>query len=306
LAYTLQSRHQPPFEVWLIATRLLSDVYSGLAARLLSLPVLGRRVEFEHGLKGRATEQAAFECQIGLEWTAIGTPTTPIVFRARSQIPRPYSGRGSLPEILKRRLEPRIGMAAAMVAQIGQEAALGIQLRSGAELHHQSVGRDSVDQYPLHACTLLEPATLDHVVAEADLPHRTTIGEGRQHGVAGTANRIKVLSDQPFDVCPGLRDAAENLTAASFRFDIANPYIKATFSVLAAPYEGGIRSDRDRRRRCRGPDRGTVSKRAPAFRVWRRKVLESMPASTGNRLWCKLSNSVVNPDLRSVHGVLVY
>jgi transposase-like protein len=24
------------------------------------------------------------------------------------------------------------------------------------------------------------------------------------------------------------------------------------------------------------------------------------------RLWCKLSNSVVNPDLRSVHGVLVH
>ena len=63
------------------------------------------------------------------------------------------------------------GMAAAMVAQIGQEAALGIQLRSGAELHHQSVGRDSVDQHPLHACTLLEPATLDHVVAEVDHPH---------------------------------------------------------------------------------------------------------------------------------------
>jgi hypothetical protein len=27
---------------------------------------------------------------------------------------------------------------------------------------------------------------------------------------------------------------------------------------------------------------------------------------TAERLWCKLSNSVVNPDSRSVHGVLVY
>jgi hypothetical protein len=89
----------------------------------------------------------------------------------------------------------------------------------------------------------------------------TTIGEGRQRGVAGAANRIEVLSDQPFNVCPSLRDGAENPTAAGFRFDIANPHLKPTFSVLAARYEGGIHSDRDRRHRCRRPDRGTVGKR---------------------------------------------
>jgi hypothetical protein len=101
----------------------------------------------------------------------------------------------------------------------------------------------------------------DASIGENTSESRTTIGEGRQRGVAGAANRIEVVSDQPFDVCPGLRDAAENLTAASFRCDIVNPHLKSTFSVLAAPYEGGIHADRDRRRRCRRPDRGTVSKR---------------------------------------------
>jgi hypothetical protein len=84
---------------------------------------------------------------------------------------------------------------------------------------------------------------------------------GRQRGVAGAANRIEALSDQPFDVCPSLRDTAKNLAAAGFRFDIANPHLKPMFSVLAALYEGGIHGDRDRRRRCRRPDRGSASKR---------------------------------------------
>ena len=90
---------------------------------------------------------------------------------------------------------------------------------------------------------------------------RTTIVEGRQRGATGAANRIEVLPYQLFDVCPGLRDAAENLTAPRFRFDIANPRLKPTFSVLAAPDEGGIHGDRDRRRRCRRPDRGMVGQR---------------------------------------------
>ena len=101
-------------------------------------------------------------------------------------------------------------------------------------------------------------AVQDTSIGENTPESRTTIGEGRQRGVA---NRIEVLSDQPFDVCRGLRDAAENLTAAGVRFDIANRHLKPTFSVLAAPYEGGIHGDRDRRRRCRRPDRDTVSKR---------------------------------------------
>src|SRR5882757_2719283 len=51
----------------------------------------------------------------------------------------------------------------------------------------------------------------------------TTIGESRQHSVLDSTNRIEVLPDQPFDVCLGFRDAAENLTTTSLCFDIANP-----------------------------------------------------------------------------------
>jgi hypothetical protein len=100
--------------------------------------------------------------------------------------------------------------------------------------------------------------------------------------VDGAANRIEILSDQPFDVCPGFRDAAENLTAAGFRFDIVNLHLRLTFSVLrllmkvestltviVGTAAGGLIAAR------------SVSA-APTFRVWRRKVLGSMPTSTGN------------------------
>ena len=59
----------------------------------------------------------------------------------------------------------------------------------------------------------------------------------------------------------GFRDAAENLTATSLRFDIANPHLEVTFVVLAAPDEGGIHGNRDRRHHRRRPDRGTVDER---------------------------------------------
>jgi hypothetical protein len=39
----------------------------------------------------------------------------------------------------------------------------------------------------------------DASIGENTPESRTTIGEGRQRGVAGAANRIEVLSDQPFD-----------------------------------------------------------------------------------------------------------
>jgi len=42
------------------------------------------------------------------------------------------------------------------------------------------------------------------------------------------------------------------------RFDITNPHLELTFFVLAASYEGEVHGDRDRRRRFRRPDRGTV------------------------------------------------
>jgi hypothetical protein len=122
----------------------------------------------------------------------------------------------------------------------------------------------------------------DASIGENTPESRTTIGEGRQRDVTGAANRVEVLSDQPFDVCPGLRDSAENLTAAGFRFDIANPHFKPTFSVLAAPYEGGSHGDRDRRRAAGGLIAAQSASAAPAFRVWRRNVVGSLPVSTGN------------------------
>ena len=68
--------------------------------------------------------------------------------------------------------------------------------------------------------------------------------------VPPTAYRGSSLS-KLFDVCPGFRDAAENLTALRFRFDIANPHLKPTFSVLRGSWtkvESTVTVDR--RRRC--------------------------------------------------------
>ena len=53
----------------------------------------------------------------------------------------------------------------------------------------------------------------------------TTIGERRQHGAPGSANGIEVPPDQPFNVCPGFRDGAKNLTASRPCFDIAHPHL---------------------------------------------------------------------------------
>ena len=59
---------------------------------------------------------------------------------SRSQIPCLDIDRGALSEMLKGLLKPRLGAGPAPIAQIRQEAALGIQLRSGAEPCHQPVG----------------------------------------------------------------------------------------------------------------------------------------------------------------------
>ena len=102
----------------------------------------------------------------------------------------------------------------------------------------------------------------------------TTIGKGGQHGVLVPTNRIEMPPDQPFDVRPGFRNAAENLTATARRFNIANPHLEMTLVVLAAPDEGGLHGHRDRRCRCRRPDRGTVREcraspqRMAAQRLW--------------------------------------
>jgi hypothetical protein len=89
---------------------------------------------------------------------------------------------------------------------------------------------------------------------------RTPIGEGRQRGAIRSADGVEVPADQHFDVRVGSGDGAENLAATRLRFHIANPYLQVTFSVLATPDEGGIQSDRDRRRRRFRPDRSTIPK----------------------------------------------
>ena len=78
---------------------------------------------------------------------------------------------------------------------------------------------------------------------------RTPIGEGRQFGAFRSADSVEGPADQHFDVRVRSGDGAENLAATRLRFDIANPYLQVTFCVLATPDEGGIQSDRDRRRR---------------------------------------------------------
>jgi len=89
---------------------------------------------------------------------------------------------------------------------------------------------------------------------------RTPIGEGRQRGAFRSADSVEAPADQHLDVRVGSGDGAENLPATRLRFDIANPYLQVTFSVLATSNEGGIQSDRDRRRRRFRPDRGTIPK----------------------------------------------
>jgi hypothetical protein len=89
---------------------------------------------------------------------------------------------------------------------------------------------------------------------------RTPIGEGCQRGAFRSADRVEVPADQHLDARVGSGSGAENLPAVCLRFDIANPYPQETFSVLATSDEGGIQSDRDRRRRRFLPDRGTIPK----------------------------------------------
>jgi hypothetical protein len=54
--------------------------------------------------------------------------------------------------------------------------------------------------------------------------------------------------------------ALKNLAAASFRFDVTQPYLQVTFSVLTASDECGVQGDRDRRRPRFRLDRGAIAK----------------------------------------------
>ena len=77
----------------------------------------------------------------------------------------------------------------------------------------------------------------------------------------------------PVGVCPGFRDAAENLTAAGFRFDIANPHLKTTFSNLALRRRVESTETVIAGAAAGGLIAAWSASAAPAFRVCRRKVL---------------------------------
>jgi len=98
----------------------------------------------------------------------------------------------------------------------------------------------------------------DSGIGENASKSRTSIGEGRQFGAFRSADGVEAPADQYLDVRIGLRDNAENLSRTGFRFDVANPHLQVTLPVLTAPDEGGIQGDRDRRRSCFRPDRGTI------------------------------------------------
>jgi hypothetical protein len=98
----------------------------------------------------------------------------------------------------------------------------------------------------------------DSGIGENASKSRTSIGEGRQFGAFRSADGVEALADQYLDVRIGFRDGTENLSCTGFSFDVANPHLQVRLSVLSTPDEGGIQGDRDRRRRCFRPDRGTI------------------------------------------------
>jgi hypothetical protein len=104
----------------------------------------------------------------------------------------------------------------------------------------------------------------DTGIGENASKSRTSIREGRQFGAFCSADGVEAPVDQYLDVCVGLGDSAENLSATGLRFDIANPHLQVTLPILAAPDEGGVQGDSDRRGHRFRPDRGTIRERFPS------------------------------------------
>src|SRR5271163_452877 len=98
----------------------------------------------------------------------------------------------------------------------------------------------------------------DSGIGENASKSRTSIGEGRQFGAFRSADGVEAPADQYLDVRIGFRDGTENLSCTGFSFDVANPQLQMTLPILTTPDEGGIQGDRDRRRSCFRPDRGTI------------------------------------------------
>ena len=98
----------------------------------------------------------------------------------------------------------------------------------------------------------------DSGIGENASKSRTPIGEGRQFGAFRSADGVEAPADQYLDIRIAFRDGTENLTCTGFSFDVANPHLQMTLPILTTPDECGIQGDRDRRRRCFRPDRGTI------------------------------------------------
>jgi hypothetical protein len=76
----------------------------------------------------------------------------------------------------------------------------------------------------------------------------TTIGERRQCGVGGSADRLEISLDERRDVSVRIRDRAEYLPGATGCLGIANANLQMALAMVAATDEGRVQGDGDRRR----------------------------------------------------------
>jgi hypothetical protein len=114
----------------------------------------------------------------------------------------------------------------------------------------------------------VENRRLGDASIDENAPKRwTTIGEGRQFGAFNSADGVEAPAYQHLDVRVGFRDGAENLSTKGLRFDVANPHLQMTFSILATSDVRGIQGDRDCRRRCFRPSCGTIRERLASPQV---------------------------------------
>ena len=109
----------------------------------------------------------------------------------------------------------------------------------------------------------------------------TAIGEGSQLGISCLADIDKAALDQYLDRGVGSSDGGEDLPAAVRRLDIAEEDFEMPLVLLAAPNEGRVQGQGDRRGCGRRVGRGGVDQgRADLERAG---VSGSLPASIGRR-----------------------
>jgi hypothetical protein len=105
----------------------------------------------------------------------------------------------------------------------------------------------------------IEDGWLPYTSVGQDRPKTgTTVGEGGQVSVAGSAQCLEISADQHRDVGIAPRDGAEYLPTSTGHLDVADANLQMALAVVAAPDEGRIQADADGRRR--GPGGGRVAK----------------------------------------------